>query len=221
MLYLYAIVNSAPPLEGCRGLTGEPLSFLSAGPVGAVVSELASAPAPTRESLRGHDEVLRQLSSKVAVLPARFGQLSSASALSSDLTLRAPAFTRALALVDGCVQMTVRLAVAPRPDMDDRPPAASSDDGIGPGRRYLEERRRRRTRPEVEALNRALSPFFRAERRELKNEGERSLASLYHLVTRDLVEPWRAALERERAKSGLRLTTSGPWPPYAFAPEAA
>jgi hypothetical protein len=46
------------------------------------------------------------------------------------------------------------------------------------------------------------------------------VASAYHLVPRERVEEYRAALAAVAETPALRVTVSGPWPPYAFAPGA-
>ena len=45
------------------------------------------------------------------------------------------------------------------------------------------------------------------------------LASVYHLVDRSAVPAYRAAIERF-VSTDVRVVATGPWPPYAFAPEA-
>jgi hypothetical protein len=41
---------------------------------------------------------------------------------------------------------------------------------------------------------------------------------VYHLVPKKNVKKWRAAVEEGSALlDRVTLTTSGPWPPYAFA----
>ncbi|MGZ5429551.1 MAG: GvpL/GvpF family gas vesicle protein, partial [Thermoanaerobaculia bacterium] len=51
--------------------------------------------------------------------------------------------------------------------------------------------------------------------------GERSVAAtLYHLVPRGMSIPYQDALEPLRADfPGPGFIVSGPWPPFAFAPE--
>jgi len=45
------------------------------------------------------------------------------------------------------------------------------------------------------------------------------LASVYHLVPRESLDAYQAAVTTAARNAGLRVTTSGPWPPYAFAPD--
>ena len=74
-------------------------------------------------------------------------------------------------------------------------------------------------RAAVEPLRAALGPFVRAERLD-RHDGP-LVASVYHLVPRGESAAYLAALEAAAPKSALRVSASGPWPPYAFGPEAA
>jgi len=68
--------------------------------------------------------------------------------------------------------------------------------------------------PEIAALTEETRPFVRAVRVERRDH----FATVYHLVERSAVRAWRAAVARALARLGsIRVTTTGPWPPYAFA----
>jgi hypothetical protein len=107
-------------------------------------------------------------------------------------------------------------------------PAASapllepSAPGGGPGTRYLDARRASlgdpRALPEVRRVLDALAPLVRGERRE-RHDRPPLIASVYHLVGRDSLEGYRTAVESAARAAGVRVTSSGPWPPYAFAPD--
>lgn len=222
MRYLYAVVGPAASLAMSRGAFDEELSLLPAGEVSAVVGALDEPPALTRKGLGGHDRVARALAEGQATLPARFGQLLAEAELRHALIARGRAFQQALELVDGCVQMTVRLALEETID-DDAPKVGHAH--LGRGRAYLEERRARRSSPELDELRRALSSWTRADKVQIATDNvgarPRSLASLYQLVPRSDVDEWHLAFGRAREESGARMQATGPWPAYAFAPEVA
>jgi hypothetical protein len=93
----------------------------------------------------------------------------------------------------------------------------------GPGARYLEARRQEevnlRSLPEIGALSTALRPLLRAERIERHAAGP-LLGTAYHLVPREGTAAYLAAVEEARTQiGGRRIAATGPWPPYAFAPE--
>jgi len=64
----------------------------------------------------------------------------------------------------------------------------------------------------------ALAPFVRAERRE-RHERPPWVASVYHLVPRESLDAYGAAVAAAARDAGLSISRSGPWPPYAFVPD--
>ncbi|HEV7516694.1 MAG TPA: GvpL/GvpF family gas vesicle protein [Thermoanaerobaculia bacterium] len=245
-LYLYALAGSFPedvPVGGCSvegwnrddpflprtplgvGLAGEPLLLVPCGGFSAIVGEIAARPAVTAAALARHDETVRRLANLIpALLPARFGEwLPDARALSESLAPRAGEITRALILVEGCVQMTLRVFGEPAvPEVAIAAPVEEEPAG-GPGTRYLAARRRATAPgipglPEVAALRRALRPLVRAERIERHEKG-RLLASVHDLVVRAEASGYVRIVEGAAGElAGRKVTVSGPWPPYAFAP---
>jgi hypothetical protein len=183
------------------------------------VGEVDGAPAVTARNLRAHDAAVRRLARRVdALLPARFGSVvEGEAALREALRPRGAELSEALRLVAGCEQMTLRVfggGRAPSPPAAVEPPR-----GLGPGARYLAARLRARRVPEIEPLRRALGALVRAERAE-RHATRPLIASVYHLVPRGRARAYRAALLRTRRDLGsVTVRASGPWAPYAFAPE--
>jgi hypothetical protein len=221
ILYLYALVDDESAGSLGEGLAGEPLRLVPLGAVSAVVGDLSERPRPDREPLERQDAVVRRLAEHfAAILPARFGEVfADETTLAGRLASREREMTEALDRVRGCVQMTLRVfgepAAVPEPEV-----AAG-----GPGSRYLAARRREaeraRSLPEIEPIREALRPLLRGERVERAEAGP-LLGTAYHLVLRGQDGAYRAALETARERiGGRRVAATGPWPPYAFAPEAA
>lgn len=210
MLYLYAIVGQGPSLGGARGVFGEPLYTIPSAGLFAVVGDADGPPEKTRDRLVAHHEVVTRLSTTQAALPARFGQLVEERAIIADLNSRASSLVEALSLVEGCVQMTLRIGVDGSTgkgalDIEDLDPTALA-------RAPLDA-----PLPQpVEALRRALSSAVRAEKVKV-HPGAQRFASLYHLVPRALVDDWCVALDKERMRTGATIVATGPWPAYAFA----
>ena len=222
LLYLYALVDEDPPGALGEGIAGEPLRLVRHGALAAVVGEIGARLRPNPDILHRQDAVVRRLDELFgALLPARFGEaFADEAALAARLAPRAGELAESLALVRGCVQMTLRVfgdaAAGPETEIDG---------GGGPGTRYLAERRREREQarslPEIDPLREALQPLLRAERIERHAAG-RLLGTAYHLVPRAQTGAYLAVLEEARARIGARrVAASGPWPPYAFAPETA
>jgi Gas vesicle synthesis protein GvpL/GvpF len=223
MIYLYALVDeeSSGPLG--EGVVGEPLQVIPQGGLAAVAGEIPERPRPDRETLERQDAVVRRLAERFgAILPARFGEaFADEAALAKRLAPREREVAAALALVRGCVQMTLRVFGEPEPH-----PEPEAIPAGGPGTRYLAARQREIERahslPEIEPLREALRPLLRAERIERRESAGPLLGTAYHLVLRGQSDAYLTALEAARERiGGRRVAATGPWPPYAFAPEAA
>jgi Gas vesicle synthesis protein GvpL/GvpF len=218
-LYLYALVGRPVRRPLGRGLAREPLRLIEAAGLLVVAGRVAGAPRVTRTMLRRHDATVRRLARRTdAVLPIRFGTvLDDRQALTRTLAPRAAGLREALTLVAGHEQMTLRVYGEAATMSDDR--AAEPTDGAG--QRYLARRLRARHAPEVDPLRRALRGLVSAERIE-RHERPPLLASVYHLVRRGDAGRYLATVAAASALlSGVRVSPSGPWPAYAFAPDAA
>jgi hypothetical protein len=224
ILYIYALVDEEPAAPLGEGIAGEPLRLIRHGRILAVAGDLAERPRPETTILKRQDEVVRRLAEIfAALLPARFGEaFATETALVERIGPLREDLAAALALVRGCVQMTLRVFGEPEPAAGG---AREEDFAAGPGARYLEARRREHERgrslPEIEPLREALRPLLRAERIE-RHEAGRLLGTAYHLVPRAETGAYLTALAANKDRlGGRRVAASGPWPPYAFGPEAA
>jgi hypothetical protein len=192
---------------------GRALRVLRIGGVSVVVgARPVERPSASIEALRAQHDVAISLARRTAFLPARFGSVVGQGELEQTVRRRAASIRRALARVEGRAQMTIR--VVPRR----REPERSRDESM-PGTAYLEGRRReaRSTRRDAAAIRRGLRAFVRAERAQPGGAGVR--LTLFHLVNvEDVAAYRRAAAELEPMVAGA-LAVTGPWPPFAFAPE--
>jgi hypothetical protein len=211
---------------------------LACGPIEVAFQAADGPPPATASALREHDRVVRRRAERaVAVLPARFGTLVTDEAeLGRLLAAHREPLAQGLELVAGREQMTVRLfarrasaAAREGPLAAEGPaPGARPRDGrapdlfaaAGPGARYLERRRRERQGPppEGQPLRLRLARWVAAER-VARHDSPPLLASLYHLIPRGRSQEYLAALEDAARGLALRVRASGPWPPYAFAPD--
>jgi len=218
-LYLYALVDEAPSGPLGEGIAGEALRLVSCGGIAAIVGDQAERLQPDRGTIEGQDAVVRRLAAHFgALLPARFGEcLADEAGLRERLEPRTRELAEALALVRGCVQMTLRVFGEPASEAVAKPVA-----GGGPGAHYLAARQREQERarslPEIDPLRDVLKPLLRAERIERHAAGI-LLGTAYHLVRREEAGAYLAVLEGLGGRiGGRRVAASGPWPPYAFAP---
>jgi hypothetical protein len=203
MLGIYAVVPASSAAAAVEA--GVRLCAVRAGTLAAVAAPVRRVPRATEASLRRHDALVRAVAARVpAVLPVRFGTVAAdRQALAALLRGRAPMLRRGLREVRGRVQMTLRLPVPERRAL----PARSS------GTAYLRARAAEHALPALDPVRRATSSWVRAER----VDRTRGMASVYHLVPRSAVAAYLEAVSRGARDTGLRLSVSGPAPPYAFA----
>lgn len=227
-LYLYAL-TAEPRMVLGEGAAGEPLRWVGEGELGAIVGEIGEKPAVSREALAAHDSVIQRLAAAIpALLPARFGQtVSGEPDLLAWISSRRKDLMEALALVDGCVQMTLRVFAGPGAP-EEMPTPESPEASLGPGARYMQARReaaaRARALPEIAPLREALRPLLRAERveRAASATSGRLRATAYDLVKRGEAEIYARTVAEAAPHLGVwKVTATGPWPPYAFAPGLA
>ncbi len=228
-LYVYALLEG--PSEGWAGsgVREEPLRLVDCDGIAVAVGEVDRAPAPDAEHVRRQDAVIRRLAAAAeAILPARFGTLVGDEAeLGKALAARGPGLRRALDLVRGREQMTLRVYGEPpareaRRDVPaDGTEAVSVAAAAGAGTRYLEARRARYgdLGSSLAPLRERLGDLVHAERVE-SHAVAPLLASVYHLIPREASARYQATVAGAGPMLPVRLRASGPWAPYAVA-EAA
>jgi hypothetical protein len=211
-IYVYALTNRAgAPFEAA----GQQVDFIDIGDVFAAATTMAAMPKLSETALRAQHDIVGAIAARVeAILPARFGSLVARDELERIVFLRRDAIAEALALVAGREQMTLRVFGDPEPAGLDAPPPATT------GTEYLAQRAAagRMVPAAVRPLADAVRHLVKAERLV---RGERGvMATLYHLVTRGDSAEYQQALDPLRAGfPGPGFIVSGPWPPFAFAPE--
>jgi hypothetical protein len=221
-LYIYGIVGGDPGEPLGLGLGGESLEVIGSGSVRAIAGAMPEPPRADPATLSNHDAVVRRLAELFpALLPARFGQwLPDEPSVTGWLSAHGPELTEALAQVAGCVQMTLRV-YGDGPAMEG-PPEHEPPVGGGPGTQYLAERRqeveRERSLPEIASLREALRPLLRGVRIERPESPGRLRATAYDLIARGAAGAYSRIVSETAPLTGWHVTTSGPWPPYAFAP---
>ena len=205
MIGVYAIAQGTP--RGLSGARGEPLSVIARDDLELVCG--AAPPELSAEALRAHEAAVRRIADAAAAcLPARFGSAAPDEAsLVQAVAARERELAEALRLVHGREQMTLRVYGTL--------PAVRAEGG--PGTRYLQERLRAKALPELEPLRARLSDLVRAERVEPHAEPG-LIASVYHLIDRGRSAQYVRAVE-SAAIEPLRVSATGPWPAWSFAPE--
>ena len=203
-LYVYALADA--PLRNAR-VAAARIESLAVGPMFALCQHRTASPALTEESLRRQHAIIQRIGELVpAVLPARFGSLLTRSELEAIVRQREALLVDALETVRGAVQMTVRFEESRARGAHDRTLTAED------GRAYL-ARKAAENAPaplpvSYQKMLEAVARLIRQERRAAQG------AAVYHLIARADVESYRAALP-----GSAGVTVSGPWPPFAFAPQ--
>ena len=210
-LSVYAVVGGRGQPMAFRG-GGKRFRLIGRGAIAAVVSDRSQPATPTSANLRRYDRTMRGLAERFpAILPARFGTSVSEDELLFILSSRRSSLARALALVRGRVQMTVRVM---RSDAD--APHVEEPFGSVSGRDYLAGKARAvaaaRAVPAFEPIRRSVARWIRDERVDRRT----GVTSIYHLIPRSSVDAYRRTLHAAAKASAVRLVVSGPWPPYAF-----
>ena len=214
--YVFALVDRPPRGAKGRGLSG-PLG-LRAVPGGfAVVERRADVPPAEFGSLKRHHDVVARVAARVpAIIPVRFGTLLDDEAIGEALGEREDDVAAAFDEVRHRVQFTWRRGgrrTGPVPRTADR------DTGAISGAEYL-RRAARASRPTPPAAWRAvrsrLKPLTVGERYQPATPSLPE--TLYHLVARDSVARY-STMATALAHADTALTMTGPWPPFAFAPE--
>lgn len=218
--YVFALVDEKPRGRPATGLGGA----ISSQPIPggfAVVERRADVPPVEFGTLKRHDAVVARLANAVpAILPVRFGTLLEPGEVDEALADRDEEIAEAFALVRGRLQFTWRRALPRRSAKGPVAVAArGSESRAGEGAAYL-RRAARLANPTPPAAFRAvrqkLRPLVAAER----YQAERAMLpeSLYHLVDRDSAGRYRLLAAR-LAAAGSVVRVTGPFPPFAFAPE--
>ena len=211
MLCVYAVCSRLRARIDLTGVAGEPLRLIVAAGLAAVVGEVARVPRASIAAFRRHDAVVRALAGKLpAVLPVRFGSCMGIEELQLVLRARRAPLRAALRSVRGRVQMTLRgvddASVPPR-----RVGAYYASGGAYLRARTLAAAREREGHSLAPLLP-AVSRWVRAE----KVERRAGIASVHHLVPRGCVAAYARAMHRTAEAEGVRMTLTGPFPPYAF-----
>lgn len=218
--YVFALTDEVPRGRLGRGLSSTLRARNVAGAY-AIVERRADVPPAAFGSLRAHQAVLVRLSEAVpAILPVRFGTLLEENALEEALADRDADLSEAFALVRHRVQFTWRYRPPARRSQALRTPLGPPPVGAAvTGTAYLRRAAHglKAAPPESFRLLRdRLHPFVIREKFQPAARGMPD--TVYQLIDKPAVPRYRVMAEALAVTSPM-LTVSGPWPPFAFAPE--
>jgi hypothetical protein len=215
-----------PPPGLPPGVGGAPVSLIEEGGLGAAVSWIEPPDlTPNIARVLCYETVVEALHADRAVLPMRYGcRFEEEPQVVELLRVHGEEYAVLLRGLDGCVEMGVRVLLPtessfPCPSFDPEIEGAS-------GRAYLAARAARYAREEeadralaavVARLRAALDGLAERIESDRAVRADRRLSSLYFLVKRGAVDPFRRAFQRIERAEAARILLSGPWPPYNFA----
>lgn len=213
--YVFALVDAVPDGPRGKGLGGN-LGVRKVPGGLAIVERRADVPPMEFGTLRKHQAVVARLSERVpAILPVRFGTLLEGEEIDEVLRDRDEELVEAFDLVRRRVQFSWRLGKGTKETKGTKDPRG----GAATGTEYL-IRAVRAANPDPPAAFRALrakvAPLISAER--YQPASAQLPASLYHLVDRSAIERYHV-IAQAIGHTNPGLTMSGPFPPFAFAPE--
>jgi hypothetical protein len=211
-VYVYALTGrSAAPFAA----HGHRIEFVEFGNVHAAVERSADRPAVSEAALRIQHEIVIRISASVDdALPVRFGARVEEDELGQLVAMRRDVIQRALDLVRGRVQMTVRIRGH---EVSEDRTAASPTIAAATGTAYLEARRAAAARP-LTPMAMAVAAAVRhlAVSEKVDGPANRTSLTMYHLIDKHRVGDYHDALAPLQSST---ITVSGPWPAFAFAPD--
>jgi hypothetical protein len=228
--HLYCILPptslaALPP--GLTGLDGARVRALDVEHLVAWVSDCEPNTAMLTR-VREHDAVIdAALATGATPVPARFGQhFADDDACAAGIARQAAPVAALLAAVQGFVEMTLILAPSTKRVVNELIPVMPEMVAQGPGigRRYLEALRARESatgavRQALDALAQRLSDAVGGLVRSVsvqENLSKMPFRAISHLVERELVAPYRAAVRAVHPTRDYRFLVVGPRAPYSF-----
>ena len=216
VLYLYALADRVPALDGIAGIGGEPLVIVETVAARVIGGWLPAVPAAERVTLEAQDRVIRILHDRAdALLPMRFGTAVADTGRAAEaVDVLAPGLADRLTLVRGREQMTLRVV-----RREGRPPvsAITTPVAMQSGTDYLRARAGKDVPAELVPLLEATRPLRRAMRSE-RGRHEAAVATIYELIDRGAADVYRTRVTDASARlPGMAVHVSGPAPAYAFA----
>jgi hypothetical protein len=220
--YVFALVDAVPAGGSGKGLTGA-LSLRKLAGAFVVVERRADVPPIAFGTLKRHQEVVSRLAKQVpAILPVRFGTLLDTADLDEAIQERREEIAEAFDLVRDRVQFTWRVAGQARREARGarRETGATARNAAVSGTQYLQQAARAANPPPpvaFRALQIRLAPLIVRHRYQ---PGTAALPeAVYHLVAASDVRRYTTAAAPALDTTATKLAMTGPFAPFAFAPE--
>jgi hypothetical protein len=207
--YVYALLDAS--VRTTRSSIRE-VEIVEVGGVAAAVERRRRAPKTTETALRNQHRLVVELGDVAdAILPVRFGTLVDLDELERVVRRRRATLRKALRHVRGKRQMTVRVFG----ETNSSHLRGTSETGT----EYLLARAgRREDLPAIAASIRNAVQSIVSDERIDAPRGTIQV-TMNHLVRRDRLDRYESIVTSTIAGAAEHVTVSGPWPPFAFAPD--
>jgi len=231
--YVYCFCSApAPDVGNVTGIGDSEVCAIEYKGIIAITAHCSRPPEPSIPNVVAHNRVVDSILKSTTPLPCRFGTTLSLQDLEIYVKTRGEAVKALLSRFEGCVEMTLRIALAaiasagPFEDATRAVPDHLPLEPSGPGARFLEEKiresnRQRRANRQAQAIQDWADGRFRALVRDSvrrPNPDTTLAAHIAHLVDRPRLRHYRGLLATAQSeRPDLQLTISGPWAPYSFA----
>jgi Gas vesicle synthesis protein GvpL/GvpF len=216
-LYVYCIAERIDTLAAPGGISGAQVEIIEVEGLQVLVSRFVNDVVPvTRENALTHDAVIRSLLDQTTPLPFRFGNLVTEQELASYVKARRSTIEERLALVRGCLEMSVKII-----SDTDRTDLQVENRDLGPGAAFLEKKRRgilgsEQAQEVATWLQQEVAGFVREVQISLCPT-EKLIVAAAHLVERERLGAYRDRVgNAPKLRTELHFLVSGPWPPYSF-----
>jgi hypothetical protein len=210
VIALYAVTDaSGPPLPDATS----PLCTIATRELAAICAP-ASKVTITPEVLWRHEQVVEDLMEDRDLLPVRFGtRAPDEASVSRILEENYDRLIAGLEFVRGAVEISMRAYTR------GEQPAASAPAEATTGTEYLRARARdvAARREVVRAIHEPLATEARADTLRHTGAPEEILRAAYLVDRRRLSHFQDLVAAVQDANPGVRLVSTGPWPPYSFA----
>jgi hypothetical protein len=228
-LYAYCVVKSdASQSNDMGGLADRAVYSIGAGEVAAIVSDFDGNVMPiSRDNILAHQKVVKNVLERTTPLPFRFGTIVTKTALTSYLEARHDALRQKLTLVEGCVEMSIKVIWQKHANaQDEDPPQNGTKPEAGSGTAFLLSKSEQiagnqrlvKEANEIATWLKGVIGSLIRDARFVVQPAHRLVLAADCLVEWRQVDEYRLALRGVRdERPDLHFLTSGPWPPYSFA----
>ena len=226
---LYGILKTqGVPLEAMTGIGDHPVTLISVNGLSAAVSMLPSTEgAICMGELMDYRRVVETLHFRQGIIPMRYGCCFDRTAgIERLLQEQRIHYETLLVAISDKAEMGISMLLPEQASNDEAQAEPRSPEGAAPDRVRDYLQRRRRHYQAIDGTTRFCTATAEhygtvfagiCDRYKFETHEGKPLLSMYFLIPKGQVDPFRAIFAGISRKEKSRLLMSGPWPPYNFA----